>query len=105
MPFVTIVTKDYDGFDSESRLNRGGLFRLNIDVGKSKFQELCGFAPSELEQHRETFDFAALGQLFPHPTYGVQGWVSIINPSEQQRSTIVDLLELARSRAVERRTG
>src|SRR5919201_1444819 len=32
MPFATIVTKDYDGFDTASNLNRPGVFRLNIGV-------------------------------------------------------------------------
>src|SRR5690242_14195022 len=29
-PFATVVTKDYPGFDTESRLGRPGVFRLNL---------------------------------------------------------------------------
>ena len=74
MPFVTIVIKDYDGFDEASKLNRGGLFRLNIEVGKARFEELFGFAPKDLDAHRGEHDFTAIDRLFPHPIYGSHGW-------------------------------
>jgi hypothetical protein len=32
-PFATVVTNDYDGFDTASNLDRPGIFRLNIAVG------------------------------------------------------------------------
>jgi hypothetical protein len=38
MPFATMVTKDYDGFDTASDLNRPGIFRLNIAVGRQAFE-------------------------------------------------------------------
>ena len=102
MPFATIITKDYEGFDSESKLNCGGLYRLNIEVGKEKFEELFGFKPKELETHRHAYDFTAIDLLFPHPLYGAGGWVSIINPSERSRETVTTLLDFARDRAVSR---
>jgi hypothetical protein len=102
MPFVTIVTKDYEGFDEESKLNRGELHRLNIEVGKAKFEELFGFAPKELDAHRTRHDFAALDRLFPHPVYGTHGWASIINPSEASREAVTALLDFARDRALAR---
>jgi hypothetical protein len=36
-PFATIVTKDYGDFDNASRLDRPGVFRLNIGVSKETF--------------------------------------------------------------------
>jgi hypothetical protein len=99
MPFATIVTKDYTGFDVESRLDRGNLFRLNLDVGKQAFQDLFGFAPRDLAQHRATFDFGALDRVFPHPTYGEQAWVSVINPGDESRETVAALLRVALDRA------
>jgi hypothetical protein len=73
MPFATIVTKDYGEFDNASDLNRPGVFRLNIGVGKETFQSLFG--------DRTGHDFTALDTLLPHPVYGPQSWVCVLNPS------------------------
>jgi hypothetical protein len=100
MPFATIVTKDYPGFDTTSNLDRGGLFRLNIDVGRDKFVDLFGFATTELAQHANRFDYAAAGLFFPHPVYGAHGWVSIINPDDVPAVTA--LLDFALRRALGR---
>ena len=102
MPFATIVIKDYEGFDCESNLNRGDLYRLNIEIGKEKFEELFGFKPKELEAHRNNYDFTALDQLFPHPHYGTHGWVSIITPSEDSKEVVNALLDFSWNRAVTR---
>ncbi|MGO1001873.1 DUF6194 family protein [Lysobacter sp. CA196] len=98
MPFVTIVTKDYPGFDEESRLDRG-LYRVNLDVGKVKFEELFGFSPRDLAGHRDDFDFAAVDTLIPHPAYGANGWVSIIDPAERSNHLLRDLFDFAIRRA------
>src|SRR5215469_2007479 len=47
LPFATIVTKDYGEFDNTSRLNRPGVFRLNIGVSRDIFRALLGYAPGE----------------------------------------------------------
>lgn len=43
MPFATIVTQDYAGFDAASDLNRPGVFWLNIAVSRSVFEQLIGY--------------------------------------------------------------
>jgi hypothetical protein len=102
-PFATIVTKDYEGFDNFSQLNRPGVFRLNIAVGRHRFEDLIGYPPAEHAKHQSRFDYTALDRLLPHPVYGSQAWVSILNPagrtSEQARSLLME----ARARATERR--
>ena len=80
MPFATIVTKDYPGFDTESRLDRPGVFRLNIGVGKAKFTELLGYPPAAHGAHAAEFDYTAFDTLLPHPAYAIQAWVSFVNP-------------------------
>jgi len=100
MPFVTVVIKDYPGFDEASRLNRGGLFRVNIDVGKTKFNTLFGYLPAAHERHRDRFDYAALDTLFPHPLYATYGWASIINPSAAAAEQVKALLLAAHQRAL-----
>jgi len=99
MPFATIVTKDYPGFDEESKLDRG-FFRLNLDVGRERFETLFGFAPKDLASQKGRFDFAAIDRLFPHPVYGTQAWVSVINPGRASREAVEMLMRFALGRAV-----
>ena len=91
-PFATIVTKDYGGFDEASKLDREGVFRLNVSVGRQRFQELIGYSPAEHPGHAADFDYAAIDKVLPHPAYAKQAWVSILKPgtrtSEQARALI-----------------
>jgi hypothetical protein len=61
-PFATIVTKDYGDFDNASNLDRPGVYRLNVGVGRETLARLLGDA----KEH----DFSALDRLMPHPVYG-----------------------------------
>ncbi|PLC01867.1 hypothetical protein CY658_30535 [Variovorax sp. RO1] len=89
-PFATIVTKDND-FDSASNLNRPGVFRLNVGVGKETFRALFGDAePSGI-------DYTALDRLMPHPVYAKMYWVSVINPSAATFEAVKPLLAEARN--------
>jgi hypothetical protein len=97
-PFATIVVSDYQGFDESSQLNRPGVFRLNVNVGRSAFEELLGFTPAANAGHTDEFDNAALDRLIPHPVYAAQAWVSILNPN-QTASQAKDVLVQAHSRA------
>lgn len=81
-PFATIVIKDYEGFDTASNLNRPGVFRLNIAVGRAAFQTLIGYPPDEHPGQPARFDDTALDQIIPHPIYATQAWASILNPGK-----------------------
>jgi hypothetical protein len=98
MPFATIVTKDYDGFDTASNLNRPGVFRLNIAVGRTAFEELLGHPPA----HSGNADHTAIDTLIPHPVYATQGWVAIINPGMATAELSRSLLTGAHTLAVGR---
>ncbi len=74
-PFATLITKDND-FDSHSKLDRPGVFRLNIGVSKATFQGLFAAAGTD------GYDFTARDVLMPHPVYGRQYWVSVLNPTD-----------------------
>lgn len=107
-PFATVVIKDYPGFDTESRLDRPGVFRLNLPAGREQFTRLFGFPPAELGEHRSEFAFDALDRLVPHPVYGRQGWVSIVAPGAATEREVRELLAHAHERArvrYERRGG
>jgi Family of unknown function (DUF6194) len=93
-PFATIVTKDYGDFDNASDLNRSGIFRLNVGISKETYESLF-VAGGE-------YDFAALDGLMPHPVYGRNHWVCVLNPSDSTFETVKALLAEAYDIAVRR---
>jgi hypothetical protein len=102
MPFATIVTQDYDGWDTASDLNRPGVFRLNIAVGRTAFEQLTGYPPGEHETRPVRLAYTTLDRLIPHPAYAAQAWVSILNPGEATAGQARALLTDAHARAVRR---
>jgi|tagenome__1003787_1003787.scaffolds.fasta_scaffold20930590_1 hypothetical protein len=101
-PFATIVTKDYHGFDEASDLDRQGVFRLNVSVGRQRFEELIGYRPSRHAEHAAELDYGVLDTVLPHPVYAKQAWVSILNPGEQTSRLARDLLTHAHARTAAR---
>jgi Family of unknown function (DUF6194) len=102
MPFATIVTNDYDGFDTASELSRAGVFRLNIGVGRAVFEELLGYPPTAHAERSAGTDYTALDRLIPHPVYATQAWVSILNPGDATAGLARSLLTGAHIRAAGR---
>lgn len=83
IPFVTIVTGD--SYDAVSDLSRPGAYRLNIGLTKATYTARFGQPPSERDEHGILLtghDYAAPDVLVPHPYYGSQYWVSVVNPSD-----------------------
>lgn len=101
-PFATIVTKDYKGFDEASNLDREYVFRLNVSVGRQRFEELIGYPPSQHAEHEADFDYITIDNMIPHPVYAKQAWVSILNPGEQTDDQARTLVREAHSRATAR---
>ncbi|MEV0606539.1 DUF6194 family protein [Polymorphospora rubra] len=102
-PFATIVAHDIPGFDDRSRLDRAGVFRLNIEAGRDEFRRLFGYGPEQFAEHRDGVDFTATDVIVPHPAYAVQGWVSVNNPGPGTRAEVQRLLSYAHRRATQRR--
>jgi hypothetical protein len=104
-PFATIVTKDYEGWDTASNLNRPGVFRLNVGVSSETYRSLFGPQPKPPAEGKTAdtgHDYSALDELLPHPVYAPQSWVCVLNPSEQTIEAIKPLLTEAYERAVRR---
>ena len=93
-PFATIVTKDYPGFDEASKLDRPGVFRLNIGLSRGTFEALF---PEDREH-----DFAALDRVMPHPVYGRNHWACVLNPCDATFEQLKPLLAEAYERAATR---
>jgi Family of unknown function (DUF6194) len=102
LPFATLVTHDYAGWDTESQLDRDGIFRVNIAIGRSGFEALLGYPPAQHEAHHDEFDYAATDVVLPHPTYASQGWVSILSPAVQTGIQVRQLLDEAHALAERR---
>lgn len=95
--FVTI--KESDGpNDKASNLDREGIYRLSIGVGKKLYQQLFGDIPkrpAKGETVELDFDFGTTGILMPHPIYAWLGWVSINNPDNKNLDLLKHLLDIS----------
>jgi hypothetical protein len=105
LPFATIVTKDYEGWDTSSQLNRPGVFRLNIGVGRDTFVKLLGHPPSAASVQAAGYDYAALDRLMAHPTYASQSWVCVLNPNNETFEKVKPLLAEAYAIVEKRHSG
>jgi hypothetical protein len=74
-PFATLMTNDDN--DPFSDLNRPSVYRLNIGVSKQTYRALFGAPPADGDGG---YDFTALDKVMPHPVYGRQYWVCVLNP-------------------------
>ncbi|CAL9350108.1 hypothetical protein SUDANB121_00459 [Nocardiopsis dassonvillei] len=108
MPFATIIVKDYPGFDTASRLDRPGVFRVNAAVGRRLFEELVGHSPAAHPEHAGEVDPAGFDRVIAHPVYAAQGWVSVVCPGEATAGRVREMLAAAHGREAARwgrRTG
>lgn len=96
MPFATLVVSNYPGFDEASALDREGVFRLNVGVGRERFAGLLGYPPSA---PLEEVDHTVFDTVLPHPQYAAQSWVAIVCPGERTDALARELLEHAHRRA------
>jgi len=94
LPFATLATSDND-YDRVSKLDRPGVFRLNIGVSKDTYRSLFNEQPA-------SHDFAALDCIMPHPDYAAQSWLCVLNPGEATLQTVQSLLAEAYDLAVRR---
>jgi hypothetical protein len=100
--FATLKTAD-DEYDNASALNRPGVFRLNVGIGKESFFALFPERPARpgpAGDFDPAYDFTALDQLLPHPVYGRQYWISVLNPGPATFERLRPLLAEAYQRAV-----
>jgi hypothetical protein len=96
-PYATIVNSDVPGFDEASNLARDGVFRVNIWVSRPTFER-----EAEKETDPDQVDYAALDRVIPHPVYGAQSWLSVLNPADSTSDKVKALLSEAHGRAGDR---
>lgn len=96
VPFASIAHADQEG-DRESHLDRPGVFRVNIGVGKETFGRLVGPDPES------PVDFTRLNGFLPHPHYAAYHFVCILNPTGENAERTRELIREAHALASARR--
>ncbi len=84
--------------DSASRLDRAGVYRVNLGVSKKTYRQLFGELPSRPPAGgvvQTGHDFGALDILLPHPVYAWMGWLCVLNPSQSTYEKLRPLLNEA----------
>ncbi len=97
LPFATLASSDNE-YEHISKLDRPGVFRLNIGVSKQTFQSLFGAAKVDVSK----YDFTSLDVIMPHPDYAPQHFICVLSPSEATFEKIRALLAEAYEIAVRR---
>ena len=106
--FLTVKEKD-GANDAASRLDRAGVYRVNVGVTKGTYRGLFGELPARPPRGGVVatgHDFARLDEVMPHPVYGWGAWIGVLNPSEETwerfKSYIGESYEIARERFARR---
>ena len=113
-PFATVVTNDR--YDQASDLDRPGVYRLNIGVGRDSWVARFGEPTKRVQGEYglgsgtdTEWEFTALDTVMPHPVYGRQHWLCVLNPSASTFATLKADLEEAyridRDRSLRKRGG
>lgn len=96
MPFATVMTGDR--YDTASDLDRDeGSYRLNLGLTRATFT--ARFATDAPVDH------AARDVVVPHPVYGDQHWVGVVNPSDATFDGLRPLIDEAHQLAVRKFTN
>lgn len=101
---LTIKEKDGEN-DNGSKLNRDGVWRLNIGVRKSTFRNMFGELPKRPEKGgivNMPYNFSAVDVMMPHPVYAWMGWICVLNPSSDTFERIKPLVQEAYEYAKEK---
>lgn len=92
--FATIASTGNE-YEQVSRLDRAGVYRLNIGVSRETFKSLFGAE----KVNASDYDFTALDTLLPHPDYSAQFFICVLSPSdatfEQVRPLLAEAYEIA----------
>jgi len=97
LPFATLISSDNE-YDRISNLDRPGVFRLNIGIGKQTFQSLFGTNKVDVN----SYDFTAVDVIMPHPHYAPQRFICVLSPGEATCESVRALLAEAYDIAVRR---
>ena len=95
--FATIASNGNE-YEQVSRLDRPGVYRLNLGVRRETFWSLFGRGKIDVS----AYDFTALDVIMPHPDYSSQHFLCVLSPSEVTFEQLRPLLAEAYDVAVTR---
>ena len=95
--FVTIASTGNE-YEQVSRLDRAGVYRLNIGVSRETFKYMFGADKINVSD----YDFTALDALLPHPDYSAQFFICVLAPSEETFEKVHPLLAEAYEIAIQK---
>ena len=102
--FATIASTGNE-YEKISRLDRPGVYRLNIGLSRETFQAMFGKGKIDLSP----YDLTALDVIMPHPEYSSQHFICVLSPSEATferiRSMLAEAYEVAMKRYSKRKTS
>ena len=92
-----LTVKEKDGAnDKASRLDRPGVYRVNLGLRRETYVRLFGPTPARPPKGGAAdvdADFTALDVLTPHPVYAWMGWVAVLNPSAETFERLKPLIQ------------
>jgi hypothetical protein len=95
--FATIASNGNE-YEQVSRLDRPGVYRLNIGVSRETFKSLFGTDKINVGD----YDFTALDVILPHPDYSSQHFLCVLSPSEATferiRPMLAEAYEVAKNK-------
>ena len=97
--FATIASNGNE-YEQISKLDRPGVYRLNIGVSRETFRSLFGTK----KINPGDYDFTILDTLLPHPDYSSQFFLCVLSPSEATFETVRPMLAEAYGIAMNRYT-
>ena len=92
---LTVKEKDGEN-DKSSRLDREGVYRVNLGLRRETFRRLFGPLPQRPPKGgvvELSCDFTAPDALLPHPVYAWMGWACALNPSPRTFEALKPLIE------------
>jgi hypothetical protein len=97
LPFATIASTGNE-YEKISKLDRPGVYRLNIGVSRETFKSLFGTNKPDIT----AYDFTTLDVIMPHPDYSAQSFICVLSPNEATFERIKPLLAEAYDIAVKK---
>jgi len=94
-----LTVKEKDGpNDKASKVDRPGVFRLNLGISRSSFRDLFGEVPARPHAGgivNTGHDFTQIDHIMPHPVYGWMSWIAVLNPSRETFKRLEPLIDEA----------
>lgn len=101
---MTVKEKDGDN-DKSSKLDKDGVYRVNLGMRKHTFSKVFGSIPARSGKGCVVdmdYNFSSTDELLPHPVYAWMGWICILNPSKERFEELKPFIQEAYEYAKEK---